>query len=155
MVLQMFWPGQIQGENNEGRKRLFFCHVIIPSSSHWFYGCVTQESTESLFVWNDMNEPSVFDGPEQTMPRDAVHYGGWEHRELHNLYGFYQVSDGAGVCNTDGADNVFTNNVCFFTAHGNNGGSAVSLRRDGETLCPVALLLCWVAEIWCVGEMKN
>lgn len=39
-----------------------------------------------------MNEPSVFDGPEQTMPKDAVHYGGWEHRELHNLYGFYQVS---------------------------------------------------------------
>lgn len=51
-----------------------------------------QGSTPSLFVWNDMNEPSVFDGPEQTMPKDAVHYGGWEHRELHNLYGFYQVS---------------------------------------------------------------
>uniref|UniRef100_A0A667Y995 Glucosidase alpha, neutral C n=1 Tax=Myripristis murdjan TaxID=586833 RepID=A0A667Y995_9TELE len=47
-------------------------------------------STPSLFVWNDMNEPSVFGGPEQTMPKDAVHYGGWEHRELHNLYGFYQ-----------------------------------------------------------------
>ncbi|MBN3312658.1 GANC glucosidase, partial [Atractosteus spatula] len=47
-------------------------------------------STEALFVWNDMNEPSVFGGPEQTMPKDAVHCGGWEHRELHNLYGFYQ-----------------------------------------------------------------
>ncbi|KAA0711416.1 Calpain-1 catalytic subunit [Triplophysa tibetana] len=47
-------------------------------------------STESLFIWNDMNEPSVFNGPEQTMPKDAVHQGGWEHRELHNLYGFYQ-----------------------------------------------------------------
>ncbi|XP_062863442.1 neutral alpha-glucosidase C isoform X2 [Trichomycterus rosablanca] len=47
-------------------------------------------STESLFVWNDMNEPSVFNGPEQTMPKDAVHSGGWEHRELHNLYGFFQ-----------------------------------------------------------------
>ncbi|XP_041132775.1 neutral alpha-glucosidase C isoform X2 [Polyodon spathula] len=47
-------------------------------------------STGTLFVWNDMNEPSVFDGPEQTMPKDAVHCGGWEHRELHNLYGFYQ-----------------------------------------------------------------
>ncbi|KAJ7988803.1 hypothetical protein DPEC_G00312990 [Dallia pectoralis] len=47
-------------------------------------------STSSLFVWNDMNEPSVFGGPEQTMPKDAVHHGGWEHRELHNLYGFHQ-----------------------------------------------------------------
>lgn len=44
-----------------------------------------------MFIWNDMNEPSVFDGPEKTMPKDAVHYGGVEHRELHNLYGFYQV----------------------------------------------------------------
>lgn len=51
-----------------------------------------QGSTPSLFVWIDMNEPSVFDGPEQTVPKDAVHHGGWEHRELHNLYGFYQVS---------------------------------------------------------------
>ncbi|KAL0969491.1 hypothetical protein UPYG_G00228000 [Umbra pygmaea] len=47
-------------------------------------------STPSLFVWNDMNEPSVFGGPEQTMPKDAVHHGGWEHREQHNLYGFQQ-----------------------------------------------------------------
>ncbi|XP_065144709.1 neutral alpha-glucosidase C [Paramisgurnus dabryanus] len=47
-------------------------------------------STESLFIWNDMNEPSVFNGPEQTMPKDAVHHGDWEHRDLHNLYGFHQ-----------------------------------------------------------------
>ena len=51
-----------------------------------------QGSTPSLYVWNDMNEPSVFNGPEQTMSKDVLHYGGWEHRELHNLYGFYQVS---------------------------------------------------------------
>ncbi|XP_032366906.1 neutral alpha-glucosidase C isoform X1 [Etheostoma spectabile] len=60
----------------------------------WYSRCFGLDkykgSTPSLFVWNDMNEPSVFDGPEQTMPKDAVHYGGWEHRELHNLYGFYQ-----------------------------------------------------------------
>nr|XP_033808266.1 neutral alpha-glucosidase C isoform X2 [Geotrypetes seraphini] len=47
-------------------------------------------STDILFVWNDMNEPSVFKGPELTMPKDNVHCGGWEHRDLHNLYGFYQ-----------------------------------------------------------------
>ena len=38
-----------------------------------------------------MNEPSVFRGPELTMHKSAVHYGDWEHRELHNIYGFYQV----------------------------------------------------------------
>ncbi|XP_029470724.1 neutral alpha-glucosidase AB isoform X2 [Rhinatrema bivittatum] len=46
-------------------------------------------STENLFVWNDMNEPSVFNGPEVTMHKDAVHADGWEHRDLHNLYGLY------------------------------------------------------------------
>ncbi|KAK2445095.1 Glycosyl hydrolase family 31 protein [Trifolium repens] len=46
-------------------------------------------STPSLYIWNDMNEPSVFNGPEVTMPRDAIHYGGVEHRELHNAYGYY------------------------------------------------------------------
>ncbi|XP_069016552.1 neutral alpha-glucosidase C, partial [Embiotoca jacksoni] len=65
-----------------------------PETRAWYSGCFSLEkykgSTPSLFVWNDMNEPSVFNGPEQTMPKDAVHYGGWEHRDLHNLYGFYQ-----------------------------------------------------------------
>ncbi|XP_064293516.1 neutral alpha-glucosidase AB isoform X2 [Phalacrocorax carbo] len=46
-------------------------------------------STETLFTWNDMNEPSVFSGPEVTMHKDALHHGGWEHRDLHNLYGLY------------------------------------------------------------------
>lgn len=46
-------------------------------------------STEHLHVWNDMNEPSVFNGPEVTMQKDLVHSGGWEHRDVHNAYGMY------------------------------------------------------------------
>ncbi|XP_047208904.1 neutral alpha-glucosidase AB isoform X4 [Girardinichthys multiradiatus] len=45
-------------------------------------------ATENLYTWNDMNEPSVFNGPEVTMHKDAMH-GSWEHREVHNLYGLY------------------------------------------------------------------
>ncbi|KAJ0002884.1 hypothetical protein NQD34_008033 [Periophthalmus magnuspinnatus] len=45
-------------------------------------------SMENLYTWNDMNEPSVFNGPEVTMHKDAMH-GDWEHRDVHNLYGFY------------------------------------------------------------------
>mmetsp|Transcript_118101 Transcript_118101/g.220808 ORF Transcript_118101/g.220808 Transcript_118101/m.220808 type:complete len:1022 (+) Transcript_118101:138-3203(+) len=42
------------------------------------------------YIWNDMNEPSVFNGPEVTMPRDAIHpHGNVEHRDLHNMYGYY------------------------------------------------------------------
>mmetsp|Transcript_29785 Transcript_29785/g.50032 ORF Transcript_29785/g.50032 Transcript_29785/m.50032 type:complete len:896 (+) Transcript_29785:175-2862(+) len=48
-----------------------------------------QGSTSNLYIWNDMNEPSVFNGPEITMPKDAVHHGNWEHRDMHNLYGYY------------------------------------------------------------------
>ena len=50
-------------------------------------------STLDLYTWNDMNEPSVFTGPEITMHKDAKHYGGFEHRDVHNIYGLYVVSD--------------------------------------------------------------
>lgn len=49
-----------------------------------------------------MNEPSVFNGPEVTMLKDAQHFGGWEHRDVHNIYGFYVVrgwSGGLGLGN--------------------------------------------------------
>ncbi|KAJ7033377.1 glycoside hydrolase family 31 protein [Mycena alexandri] len=44
-------------------------------------------STTDIHIWNDMNEPSVFNGPEISMPRDNVHHGGWEHRDIHNING--------------------------------------------------------------------
>lgn len=47
-------------------------------------------STLDLFTWNDMNEPSVFNGPEVSLPRDSIHpFGNVEHRDVHNLYGMY------------------------------------------------------------------
>ncbi|EAU91748.1 alpha glucosidase [Coprinopsis cinerea okayama7 len=45
------------------------------------------KSTEAVHIWNDMNEPSVFNGPEITMPKDNIHHGGWEHRDIHNING--------------------------------------------------------------------
>ncbi|KAI5799275.1 glycosyl hydrolases family 31-domain-containing protein [Peziza echinospora] len=44
-------------------------------------------SKPNVHIWNDMNEPSVFNGPETTMPKDNLFHGNWEHRDLHNLYG--------------------------------------------------------------------
>lgn len=39
-----------------------------------------------------MNEPSVFDDDaEKTLPKTALHFGGVEHRDIHNFYGFLQV----------------------------------------------------------------
>lgn len=44
-------------------------------------------TTLDTYTWNDMNEPSMFNGPEITFPKDAVHLNGFEHRDVHNLYG--------------------------------------------------------------------
>ena len=43
-------------------------------------------------VWNDMNEPGIFDGPGHSMPTDCWHRGGGEleagpHNQYHNVYG--------------------------------------------------------------------
>jgi len=36
-----------------------------------------------------MNEPSVFNGPEVSMRKTVLNLANVEHREWHNLYGFY------------------------------------------------------------------
>uniref|UniRef100_A0A8B9G4A4 Neutral alpha-glucosidase AB n=1 Tax=Amazona collaria TaxID=241587 RepID=A0A8B9G4A4_9PSIT len=73
-------------------------------------------STETLFTWNDMNEPSVFSGPEVTMHKDAVHYGGWEHRDVHNLYGLYvQMATAEGqIQRSGGQHRPFVLSRAFF-----------------------------------------
>ena len=62
-----------------------------PAVITWWQGLFSYSSwagtTPNTFLWNDMNEPSVFNGPETTMPKDNLHHGNWEHRDVHNLYG--------------------------------------------------------------------
>ncbi|ODQ61067.1 glycoside hydrolase family 31 protein [Wickerhamomyces anomalus NRRL Y-366-8] len=41
----------------------------------------------NFHIWNDMNEPSIFSGPETSSPKDLVNYGGLEIRSDHNIYG--------------------------------------------------------------------
>jgi alpha 1,3-glucosidase len=38
-----------------------------------------------------MNEISTFGRPEGTAPRDLVHVGGLEEREVHNIYGHLTI----------------------------------------------------------------
>ncbi|XP_072293814.1 neutral alpha-glucosidase AB isoform X2 [Eucyclogobius newberryi] len=72
-------------------------------------------SMENLYTWNDMNEPSVFNGPEVTMHKDAKH-GDWEHRDVHNLYGFYvQMATADGLIQrSGGAERPFVLTRAFF-----------------------------------------
>jgi alpha 1,3-glucosidase len=62
-----------------------------PAAITWWKGLFKYDSFKgtlpNTFIWNDMNEPSVFNGPETTMPKDNIHFGGWEHRDVHNING--------------------------------------------------------------------
>jgi len=74
-------------------------------------------STLSLYTWNDMNEPSVFNGPEVSMPKDSKSIAGVEHREWHNLYGFYQqaaTADGLVKRHADANERPFVLSRAFF-----------------------------------------
>jgi alpha-glucosidase (family GH31 glycosyl hydrolase) len=57
---------------------------VDPRAREWWAGRFSYDnyegSTDILYTWNDMNEPSVFNGPEVTMHKDAKHIDGWEHR---------------------------------------------------------------------------
>lgn len=93
--------GDIYIRNHEGKEYEGHCwpgssswvDYINPKARNWwadkFSYSVYEGSSDNLFIWNDMNEPSVFNGPEITMPKDALHYGDLEHREIHNIYGMF------------------------------------------------------------------
>lgn len=46
----------------------------------------------STLTWRH-SQPSVFNGPEITMQKDAIHHGGWEHRDIHNINGMVYVRE--------------------------------------------------------------
>ncbi|KAG5382157.1 hypothetical protein IGI04_033627 [Brassica rapa subsp. trilocularis] len=103
------WPGSSS-----------YIDMLSPEIREWWGGRFSYKnyvgSTPSLYIWNDMNEPSVFNGPEVTMPRDALHVGGVEHREVHNAYGYYfhmATSDGL-VMRGEGKDRPFVLSRAIF-----------------------------------------
>ncbi|KAL2521192.1 putative glucan 1 [Forsythia ovata] len=103
------WPGSSS-----------YLDMVNPEIRSWWAEKFSYEnyvgSTPSLHIWNDMNEPSVFNGPEVSMPRDALHHDDVEHRELHNAYGYYfhlATSDGL-LKRGDGKDRPFVLSRAFF-----------------------------------------
>jgi alpha 1,3-glucosidase len=66
-----------------------------------------QGSTSTIAgIWNDMNEPSVFDNSlEMTLPADSLHNGNVRHREIHNIYGFFHtMATHQGLLNRDNGE---------------------------------------------------
>jgi alpha 1,3-glucosidase len=61
-----------------------YLDVTSPEVRAWWATQFTPDkylgSTKHLYIWNDMNEPSVFNGPEITMHKDVLHHKNVEHR---------------------------------------------------------------------------
>lgn len=80
------WPGDC-----------VFPDFTRPEVRAWWAGLYRDYMAQGIDgVWNDMNEPAVFDGPDKTMPRDNRHRGGGElpagpHAQYHNVYGLLMV----------------------------------------------------------------
>ncbi|XP_078458377.1 neutral alpha-glucosidase AB isoform X3 [Lampetra planeri] len=98
------------GSNYEGRcwpGLSSYLDLTNPEVRDWYASkfdyCNYKNSTAALFTWNDMNEPAVFHSIEKTVPRNCLQWGGWEHRDNHNLYGFYQqMASAAGLVRRSG-----------------------------------------------------
>ncbi|CAO3597358.1 unnamed protein product [Absidia cylindrospora] len=84
------WPGQSS-----------WVDFFNPKTRTWWKSEFSFEkfggTRENVHLWNDMNEPAIFNGPEITMQKEMIHHDNWEHRVLHNLYSL--LSHGA---TTDG-----------------------------------------------------
>lgn len=76
------WPGESIWIDSLNTGAQQYWDSLFRKSSECFIG-----SQDNVHLWNDMNEPSVFNGPESTAPKDNLHFGGWEHRSVHNLWG--------------------------------------------------------------------
>ena len=102
-----------------------------PGNSHWvdcfnpaarkwlntlFEYASFKGSATNTWIWNDMNEPSVFNGPEMTMPKDNIFHGGWEHRDIHNINGltFHNASYEALLARDKGTKRPFVLTRSFF-----------------------------------------
>jgi alpha-glucosidase len=72
------------------------CHFpdyTRPETRAWWAGLYADFMAQGADgVWNDMNEPGIFDGPNHSMPLDCWHRGGGglpegPHSQYHNVYG--------------------------------------------------------------------
>ncbi|ORX81234.1 hypothetical protein BCR32DRAFT_220370 [Anaeromyces robustus] len=93
---------------------------LKPEASKWLISQYDFEkykgSTEILYTWIDMNEPSVFSGPETTMPKDNLHYGKVEHRDVHNIYGelYHKATYEGHLARRNNEDRPFILSRAFF-----------------------------------------
>jgi alpha-glucosidase len=80
------WPGDCK-----------FPDFTMPATREWWAGLYKDYMNTGIDgVWNDMNEPAVFEVPDHSMPVDNQHRGGGDllpdsHARYHNIYGSLMI----------------------------------------------------------------
>lgn len=81
------WPAQAEQDPAPS----VFPDFSRPATREWWGGLFAPFVDLGVAgIWNDMNEPAVFDTPTGTFPLDVRHDGDGaptDHREIHNVYG--------------------------------------------------------------------
>ncbi len=100
------WPGQC-----------VFPDFTRPQTRVWWAGLYKDYLASGIDgVWNDMNEPAIFNVPSKTMPEDNLHRGGdglapGAHARFHNVYGMLMAGatrEGIAAANPDKRPFVLT-----------------------------------------------
>ncbi len=95
------WVQKPHGKDYEGEVWPGMCvfpDFTMPDARHWWGDLYRNFIAKGVDgVWNDMNEPAVFNAPDWTMPEDIVHRGGGNlppgpHRMYHNVYGMLETA---------------------------------------------------------------
>ena len=87
--------GEAQGDVWPGA--CAFPDFTRPATRTWWAGLYAPFMAKGVDgVWNDMNEPATFNGPDGTLATDSVHRGGGDlpagpHLQYHNAYGLLMV----------------------------------------------------------------
>ncbi len=81
------WPAR--ADRNPGPS--VFPDFSKPAARHWWGGLYEPLLDVGIAgIWNDMNEPAIFDTPTGTMPLEVRHHNEGQptdHREIHNVFG--------------------------------------------------------------------
>jgi alpha-glucosidase len=95
------WVQKADGKDYQGEVWPGMCvfpDFTMPDTRHWWGGLYKDVIAKGIDgVWNDMNEPAVFNAPDWTMPENNVHRGGGNlpagpHRMYHNVYGMLETA---------------------------------------------------------------
>jgi alpha-glucosidase len=95
------WVQKADGKDYQGEVWPGMCvfpDFTMPDTRHWWGDLYKDFIAKDIDgVWNDMNEPAVFNAPDWTMPENNVHRGGGNlpagpHRMYHNVYGMLETA---------------------------------------------------------------